>query len=170
MNVVQAGASIAVAAPAAQARNAEPVRLQIERIGLDLPLVPVGLDENHTPVVPKHDAAWYTRSARPGEHENMVFWGHALRFEDTPDVPAPFEQLRHLAVGDSLRVYAADGSVRSYVIVRQVWALPHEVEYIRPHGEEEVTIVCCIGDTIVVDGELTMTHRLITIAHPIQTS
>jgi hypothetical protein len=51
-------------------------------------------------------------------------------------------------------------------VTRQVWATPDEVHYMLPQGREMVTMISCIGDKIIADGSIEMTHRLITIAEP----
>jgi sortase (surface protein transpeptidase) len=144
------------------------VRLEIENIGLNRSLVSVGLDENRIPIVPNHDIGWYNLSANPGAGDNVVLWGHVLRFRATPDIPAPFARLQELDVGAPVTLYDAEGRAHQYEVSQQVWALPSEVEYILPQGDERVTMVSCIGDKVVVDGSLQMTHRLITIATPRQ--
>src|SRR5690606_27275063 len=101
---------------------------------MDRPLIPVGLDENRVPVVPNHDVGWYLHSARPGQGENVVLWGHVLRFRRTPDIPAPFARLKELGPGDVITVYSADGAAHRYVISEQIWATPDQVEYILPRG------------------------------------
>jgi hypothetical protein len=144
----------------------QPVRLVIDNIGLNRPLVSVGLDENRYPIVPNHDVGWYNLSANPGTGDNVVLWGHVLRFRSAPDIPAPFARLQELDVGAPVTLYDAEGRAHQYEVSQQVWALPSEVEYILPQGSEQVTMVSCIGDKVIVDGSLQMTHRLITIATP----
>lgn len=142
----------------------EPARLVIEAIGLDAAPVAVGLDENLVPIVPNHDVGWYNLSAMPGQGENVVFWGHVLRFKHAPNVPAPFARLKEAKIGDTVQVFTADGAVHNYIVSEQVWVTPDQVEYILPRGRELVTLVSCIGDKVVVDNSVEMTHRLITIA------
>jgi sortase (surface protein transpeptidase) len=146
---------------------ADPARIVIDTIGMNLPLVSVGLDENRVPIVPKHDAAWYNMSARPGAGENVVLWGHVLSFSYAPHIPAPFARVEELSVGTPITIYDAQGTAHTYRIADQVWALPSEVEYILPQGSERLTLVSCIGDQVVENGRVVnMTHRLITIATP----
>ncbi|NTU85700.1 MAG: class F sortase, partial [Chloroflexales bacterium] len=149
-----------------KAPASEPVRLVIPAIDLDRPLLSVGLDKRRVPIVPKHDVGWYNLSARPGQGENVVLWGHVLRFKAAPEIPAPFARLKELEVGARLTVYTADERAHPYVVVEKVWARPDQVEYILPRGRELVTMVSCIGDKVIVDGGVEMTHRLITIAAP----
>jgi sortase (surface protein transpeptidase) len=144
-----------------------PDRIIIDTIALNRSLVQVGLDGNSLPVVPDHDVAWYELSALPGMGENVVVWGHALRFQHAPDVPAPFERVKEARVGDTVTIVTADGSVFPYVISEQIWALPNQVGYILPMGQELLTMVNCIGDVVTTsEGRLSMTHRLITVARP----
>lgn len=153
--------------PTPQAPN-QPVRLVIPAIELDRPLVSVGLDRNRIPIVPKHDAAWYNLSARPGEGENIVFWGHVLRFRAQPNIPAPFARVQELQPGDRITIFTANGQAHVYVVHEQIWVRPEQVEYILPQGREVITMVSCIGDKVLVGNELEMSHRLITIALPVR--
>ena len=148
------------------AANATPVRLKIAAIGLNQPLVSVGLDRNRKPIVPKHNVAWYNRSARPGQGENVVMWGHVLRWKDAPRVPAPFARLQELKVGAEVGVVMSDGRTHRYRVTRKVWARPSEVHYVLPVGSERLTLVSCIGDNVIKNGTLTKEFRLITIAEP----
>lgn len=145
-----------------------PVRLVINAIDLDRPTLSVGLDKNAIPIVPKHDVGWYNLSARPGQGENIVLWGHVLRFRDAPRRPAPFARLKELEIGDSVVLYNAKGKAFNYKVTQKIWVTPDQVEYILPVGYERVTMVSCIGDKVIKDGEVVeMTHRLITIAEPV---
>lgn len=153
-------------APAPSQSIGQPTRLVIDAIGMDRSLISVGLDPNNIPIVPKHDIGWYNLSAVPGQGENVVLWGHVLRFRSTPDVPAPFARLKELQPGAQLTLYDDTGNSRAYVVTEQVWATPDQVEYILPKGKEVVTMVSCIGDKVVLDGSVEMTNRLITIAEP----
>ena len=160
---------IATAQSTPQAKpHHEPTRLVIDDIALDQPLIPVGLATDTTPIVPKHDAGWFTQSAMPGQGENIVLWGHALRFRDQPDVPAPFGRLNQLMLGARMVLYDDMGKAYAYTITHQLWVTPDQVNYILPTGKERVTMVSCIGDQVIGrDGMVVnMTHRLITIAEP----
>ncbi len=145
-----------------------PLTITIETIDMDQPLIPVGLDENNVPIVPRHNVGWYIYSAEPGMGENIVLWGHVLRFRDAPDIPAPFARLHEVNIGDMISITTADGYIFDYTVVEQIWATPDQVEYILPQGTELLTLVSCIGDKVIVDGAVTnMSHRLITIATPL---
>lgn len=146
----------------------QPVRMVIDVIGLDLAPVSVGLDQRNVPIVPKHDVGWYNLSAQPGQGENVVLWGHVLRWQDAPNVPAPFARVKDVAIGETIKLYSADGSEYRYRVTEQVWATPDQVQYILPVGSERLTLVSCIGDQVIVEGNLELSHRLITIAEPIR--
>jgi sortase (surface protein transpeptidase) len=161
---------ITITQPTPQAKpHHEPTRLVIDDIAFDRPLIPVGLDADSAPIVPKHDAGWFIESAAPGQGENIVLWGHALRFRGQPDVPAPFGRLDQLKPGARMVLYDAIGNAYAYTITRQLWVTPDQVSYILPTGKERVTMVSCIGDQVLGrDGKVVnMTHRLITIAEPL---
>ena len=146
----------------------QPTRLIIPAIELDLQPVPVGLDERNMPVVPRHDVGWFRGSAMPGQGSNVVFWGHVLRWIDTPQIPAPFARVRELEPGAEIIVITALGDERRYRVAYHVQVRPDDVEYILPTATEQVTLVSCIGDNVIQDGDLTKEFRLITIATPVE--
>jgi sortase (surface protein transpeptidase) len=162
-----------VAQPTAQpaaandGQSGEPTRIVIDSVDIDQKIVSVGLDKNRVPIVPNHDVGWYNLSAQPGQGENIVFWGHVLRFRQTPKIPAPFARLKEVKPGAEIVIYDHGGSSHAYVVKKQIWALPSEVEYILPKDKEMITLVSCIGDKVIDDGEVVdESHRLITIAEP----
>lgn len=146
--------------------SAPPVRLIIDSIDLDRVIIPVGLDANRVPVVLDHDVGWYKLGAMPGQGENIVLWGHVLRFRKAPHIPAPFARLKELRPGASVILIDERGNEYRYIVSRQVWAKPDEVHYMLPQGREMVTMISCIGDKVIAKGSIEMTHRLITIAEP----
>jgi len=158
---------VARAPEAATAVRSAPARIVAGEIGMDARIVPVGLDAQGMPVVPDHDVGWYNRSALPGQGDNVVLWGHVLRFSYAPRIPAPFARLKDLRTGARLTVYDSNGTAFDYVVTRQVWVRPTEVEWMLPQGSERLTLISCIGDKVIVGREvIDMSHRLITIAEP----
>ncbi|HEU4328481.1 MAG TPA: sortase [Roseiflexaceae bacterium] len=157
----------AVPTPAAPPEHTQPARIAIEAIGMDRGLVSVGLDPANVPVVPDHDVGWYNLSAGPGEGENIVLWGHVLRFRHAPEKPAPFARMKELLPGARIVLYDQGGKAHRYVVTQQVQVTPDQVEYILPVGKERVTLVSCIGDKVIAEGGVVeMSHRLVTIAEP----
>lgn len=157
----------ATAAPSSDETGSVPVRIVIEDIGMDRPLMSVGLDRKRVPIVPKRDVGWYNLSARPGQGENIVMWGHVLRFRETPKIAAPFARVKELKPGALIVLYTEDGAEHRYVVTRQMRVKPNEVKYILPVGSERLTLVSCIGDKVIRGGDVKdMTQRLITIAEP----
>jgi LPXTG-site transpeptidase (sortase) family protein len=167
-------ASAATAAPTAQpiaeeepGQPGEPIRIVIDSVGIDNQIVSVGLDKKRVPIVPDHDVGWYNLSAQPGQGDNIVLWGHVLRFRQTPKIPAPFARVKEVKSGASVVLYDQAGNAHNYVVKQQIWVLPSEVEYILPKNKEMVTLVSCIGDKVINNGEVVdESHRLITIAEP----
>lgn len=145
----------------------KPVQLRIGAIKLNESLLPVGLDRQGRPVAPKHKVGWYMHSARPGQGENVVLWGHVLRWKDAPRVPAPFERLKDVKLGAEVSVVMSNRRAYRYRVTRKVWARPNMVQFILPTGSERLTLVSCVGKNVVANGELTKEFRLI-IAEPMR--
>ena len=134
---------------------------------MDQQIVSVGLDKKRVPIVPDHEVGWYNLSAQPGQGDNIVLWGHVLRFRQAPKIPAPFARIKEVKPGASVVLYDQAGKAYNYVVKQQIWVLPSEVEYILPKNKEMITLVSCIGDKVINNGEVVdESHRLITIAEP----
>jgi LPXTG-site transpeptidase (sortase) family protein len=93
--------------PAATLRRSAPVRLQIATIGVDTPLMDLGLGADGTLNVPPggFPAGWYTGGPTPGEMGPAVIAGHI-------DMKGPgvFYNLHNVKAGDQVTVTRADGS------------------------------------------------------------
>ncbi|PDV99378.1 hypothetical protein A9Q02_22150 [Candidatus Chloroploca asiatica] len=143
-----------------------PVRLVIASLGLDEAIVAAGLDAQRYPIVPPHNVAWYNLSAHPGQGDNIVLWGHVLRFRNAPSIPAPFARIHELHPGAEIELYTENGQRATYRVTYQIQVTPDQIEYMLPKGRERLTMISCIGDLVLDQGEVDMSHRLITIAEP----
>jgi len=85
-----------------------PVRVQIPSIGVDSPLIDLGLQDDGTMQVPAEGfpAGWFTGAPTPGEQGPAVLAGHV----DWGGSPGVFWSLRDVAAGDEITVSRADGS------------------------------------------------------------
>ena len=98
--------------------RSRPVRLQIATIGVDTPLMDLGLGSDGTLNVPPggFPAGWYTGGPTPGEVGPAVIAGHI-------DMKGPgvFYKLHSVAQGDRVTVTRADGSTPVFrvTLVRQ---------------------------------------------------
>jgi sortase (surface protein transpeptidase) len=85
-----------------------PVRVQIPAIGVDSPLIDLGLQADGTMEVPAEGfpAGWFTGAPTPGEQGPAVLAGHV----DWGGAPGVFYELRKVVAGDEITVSRADGS------------------------------------------------------------
>jgi hypothetical protein len=104
--------------PAPLGRSA-PVRLTIPAIGVDTPLLPLGLHADGTievpPVAGDAPAGWYRNLASPGEVGPAVVLGHV---DSARDGPAVFFRLRELRAGDQIAVHRQDGRTAIFTVDR----------------------------------------------------
>lgn len=96
-------------------RAALPVRLRIPSIDVDAPIEYVGLDADGAMDVPEgpDDVAWFNLGPRPGEVGSAVLAGH---YGWKNNIPAAFDHLHELQIGDTIAVEDADGSVITFVV------------------------------------------------------
>jgi len=91
-----------------------PRRITVERIGVDIDLVNLGLDRAGELQVPEDAAVpgWYRGGAAPGDRGPAVLVGHVDSFEG----PGIFFRLRELVPGDRVTVTRIDGSVVTFEV------------------------------------------------------
>ncbi len=102
-----------------------PVRLIIEKIGVDATIENVGLTVNGAMGTPKgpEDVGWFSLGVRPGEVGSAVMDGHYGWKDNTPAV---FDELNLLRRGDQVSVLDDDEVITVFV-----------VSDIRIYGEDE---------------------------------
>ncbi|WCO65740.1 class F sortase [Iamia majanohamensis] len=96
--------------------GSSPDRVAIPRIGVDAPVVDLGLEPDGALEVPTDwDATgWYTGGPVPGARGPAVIAGHV----DSTSGPAVFFDLRDLSPGDEIVVTGDDGSQQTFVVDR----------------------------------------------------
>ncbi len=131
-----------------------PLRLTIDRLGVDAPVDVYELDENGVPQVPVADdaaevVAWYDFSSKPGAGSNAVFAGHITWNR----APAVFYDLDDLQEGDVVRLVSDDGREYTYEVFANFAVDPYDTESLKvmaPTETDTVTLITC-GGTWVPD-------------------
>ena len=123
-----------------------PVRLRINSIGVDVAVVPVGVDRAGDMEVPGPSVAgWYRFGPRPGEPGSSVLAAHV----DYDGRAGAFFRLRRVAVGDPVEV-AVPGSGSKTFTVTDVAQVPKEglaaAGAFDRTGRPRLALVTCGGD------------------------
>jgi sortase (surface protein transpeptidase) len=113
---ISASTSDGSATPAPPAVRLTPVRIRVPAIGVDAPLVRLGLTSDGALAVPTTamTAGWYTGSPVPGRAGPAVIAGHV----HWSGIPAVFAHLADLAVGDRITVTRSDASTVTFTVDR----------------------------------------------------
>jgi sortase (surface protein transpeptidase) len=100
--------------PAIRKQLPRPARIVIPAIGVSAPVVPLGLNADHTLQVPTtfSDAGWFEPGPEPGEVGSALIVGHV----DSHDGPGVFYRLRALRRGDRITVVLATGRRLAFVV------------------------------------------------------
>lgn len=111
----RAGPGLLPDGPLTLVRSA-PVRLRVERLGLDTAPVPLGLLDDGSLQVPADagTVGWYTGAPTPGERGPAVLAAHV----DWKGLPGAFADLHALRPGDRVRVDRADGTTATFAVTR----------------------------------------------------
>jgi sortase (surface protein transpeptidase) len=127
-------------------RAATPVRVVIPRIGVDAPLIRLGLDGDGALEVPERFdvAGWWTGGARPGERGPAVIAGHV----DSKTGPAVFYAIGTLRRGDRVIVRRRDGSSVRFRVRRSERYAKQRFPTRRVYGptrRPELRLITCSG-------------------------
>jgi LPXTG-site transpeptidase (sortase) family protein len=127
---------------------AMPLRLAIPRLGVDAPIIAVGLTQEGAMDVPQqaHEVGWYEHSQRPGLKGNAVLAGHL----DWYGVSGVFRRLAELVAGDTVAIHGADGQERAYTVEwRRSYAASSAIavvgEVFEPLERAALTLITCGG-------------------------
>jgi hypothetical protein len=105
------------AAPAEPRPVVAPERLVARSVGLDLPVVPKGVDEHGQMALPERptELGWYRYGAAPSDGRgSVVLAGHV---DSDRYGPGPLERTTGLRKGDELQVRDAKGRTTTYAVV-----------------------------------------------------
>jgi sortase (surface protein transpeptidase) len=151
-------------------------RMIIEKIGVDAPVITLGLDANSVPEVPSgpYEVAWYDWSYRPGWGSNAVFSGHVDWTINGQPVVGVFYYLRDLGLDDEIKIVLEDGTEYRYSVTANQ-ALedddPNTRKVMDPTPNDVITIITC-GGTWIRDWSEPLggyyTHRQIVRAELIE--
>jgi LPXTG-site transpeptidase (sortase) family protein len=122
-------------------------RIQIERLGIDLPIVEGdGID------APLGKAAHYPGTGWPDAGTNIYLYGHART--------GMFLALWDVAVGDQVVLTLVDGTERTYVVAEVIPEVPwNALTYLDPTPTEQLTLQTSTSYQAT-------SPRFIAIAHP----
>jgi sortase (surface protein transpeptidase) len=128
-----------------------PVRMVIEKLGVDAPVVAMGVDDQGIPRVPLNgqDVVWYNFSSPPGAGSNAVFAGH-INWEGAP---GSFSSISQLGARDKVRLISEDGHEYTYEVTANFAVDPAADDSLRvmaPTRTDIITLITC-GGTWVPD-------------------
>jgi hypothetical protein len=93
-----------------------PVRIEISTLGVDAPVMPLGLNSDGTVQVPplnNHNlAGWYTGSVTPGQDGTSVILGHVDSYQGV----SVFYSIKNLKPGDQVSILRTDGSTAVFTV------------------------------------------------------
>lgn len=123
-----------------------PLTLAVPSVGIDAPVIAVGLTNDGAMDVPKRptDVGWFEYSPRPGLAGNSILAGHL----DWQGAPGAFATLSSVKNGESVVVRESDGSERGFAVEwkREVAAeAPPPKQVFEPIISPGLTLITCGG-------------------------
>lgn len=128
-------------------RTVLPSRLLVPAIGVDAPIVELGLKEDGAMDSPQgpDPVGWYSFSPTPGNPGNAVFSGHRDWYTGATGV---FWRLGDLKPDDRVMVVLADGSRVGYAVQLSVLIRPDDMpiaDVVGQTRDEIATLITCEG-------------------------
>ncbi|MBM3716730.1 MAG: class F sortase [Actinobacteria bacterium] len=125
---------------------AEPTSVAIPALGLDEPLIPLGIAADGGMEVPVDydEVGWFTGGGRPGGTGPTVIAAHV----DSPTGPAVFQRLKELVVGDVVEVRDATGTLHTYRVAETADYPKAAFPTARVFGataQDELRVITCGG-------------------------
>lgn len=134
---------------------AVPATLRIPRLGIDTPLMGVGLAPDGTLATPPVDepgeAAWYELGVRPGEPGPAIVLGHVSGRPPglTHSIPGIFAHLDQVRPGDRVEIGRTDGTVATFLVTRTELAPKAAFPTAEVYGDTagpELRLITCGGE------------------------
>lgn len=132
------------------ARNtdANPTRIAIPAIGVDMPITALGLaSDGSMALVERADTAtWYKYGAAPGDRDGAALI--AAHVASPVDGVGPFSRLPELRGEDVVKVTMSDGSTQPFVVVKREQISKQTVDYgaIMANSDGLLVLVTCGGE------------------------
>jgi len=139
--------------PTPPPNNSPVTRMIIEKIGVDAPVIAIGMDANSVPQVPSgpYEVGWYDWSSKPGWGSNAVFSGHVDWTLNGQPVIGVFYYLRDLGLDDVIKIVLEDGTEYRYKVTGNQ-AIddndPRALQWMGPTPNDAVTLITCGGTWI----------------------
>jgi hypothetical protein len=159
---------VAAATPTPVRPAVAPVRVSIAAAGIDVPVVPVGVEPSGLMELPVDPAVggWYRFGPDPAADKgNVLISAHV----DAPGFPiGPFSRIRDLGAGDVVDVVDAEGVTHTYAIQSVTFypksSLPVDEIFARD-GSPALVLVTCGGAFDASTG--TYEDNVVAIATPV---
>lgn len=129
------------------AAGASFARVRIPKIGVDAPVIKLGLNSDGTLQVPKRagDTGWWSGGSFPGRRGPAVIAGHV----ESTGGPAVFFRLRELRAGDQVLVEPRGKPSVRFVVERRLSALKGRFPTRRVYADTPgptLRLITCTGD------------------------
>jgi LPXTG-site transpeptidase (sortase) family protein len=123
------------------------VRLRIPAIGVNAPVLPVGVEEGGEMGAPEspETLGWFDEGPRPGEVGSAVIDGH---FGWRGGVPAVFDHLSELVPGDRIYFDDGEGEIVSFLVTRLKSYGEHDDAsevFVSTDGRSHLNLITCQG-------------------------
>ncbi len=143
----------------------DPERLSIPELGVDAPIVPVGLEPDSTMEIPGvAEAGWFEPGPRPGApFGSVVIAAHV----DYGGAAGVFFDLRTLEIGSEVTVTDDAGDALTYIVTERFQVDKQELptdELFRPGGPAALTLITCGG--LFDQGERSYQDNIVVRAVP----
>lgn len=120
-----------------QIRAEKPVRIEITRLGINLPVEEATIT-NGVWQISETGVSHLGTSARPTEGDNIVLYGHNKKRLLGPIIG-------RIKVGDEIDVFSESGQKNTYKVSEVLVVSPNAIDVVYPTEQEVLTLYTCTG-------------------------
>lgn len=113
-----------------------PVSIQIESIGVHLPMLPAKITKEGWETT-SQGVSYLTSSPVPGNDGNSILYGH--------NWPSLLGNLVRIKPGDNIRVYYSDGTFSEFIVEKTDTVAPDQMGILDQTSDKRITIYTCTG-------------------------
>ena len=113
-----------------------PVSIQIDHIGVHLPMLPAKITSQGWETT-SQGISYLTSSPVPGNVGNSILYGH--------NWPSLLGNLVRIKPGDDIRVYYSDGTFSEFIVEKTDTVAPDQMGILDQTSDKRITIYTCTG-------------------------
>lgn len=119
-----------------QTSQKTPVRIDIARLNIALPVIPMSITQGKWSATDK-GIAYLSGTPLPGDPGNSILYGH--------NWPNLLGKLVYIVPGDAIKITFSDGTIKRFLVAYTTTVTPDETHILSKSSDTRITLYTCTG-------------------------